>query len=60
MVSVRFETRATGPGFVRSFAAEDGDLRPADPLDSLAWEDIPPDEDADPEDAVEAPPREDS
>lgn len=57
VVSVRFETRATGPGFVRSFAAEDEDLRPADPLDSLAWEDIPPGEDADPEEAVEAPPR---
>lgn len=38
VVSVRFETRATGPGFVRSFGAEDEDLRPADPLDSLAWE----------------------
>lgn len=60
VVSVRFETRATGPGFVRSFAAEEENLRPADPLDSLAWENIPVDEDADPEDAVEDPPRGDS
>lgn len=66
VVSVRFETRATGPGFVRSFAAEDEELRPADPLDSLAWEDVLPDNDAEldgdvaPEGAVEAPPREDN
>lgn len=60
VVSVRFETRATGPGFVRSFAAEEENLRPADPLDSLAWDNIPVDEDADPEDAVEDPPRGDS
>ncbi|WP_412100512.1 DNA polymerase IV [Corynebacterium aurimucosum] len=60
VVSVRFETRTTGPGFVRSFAAEDEDLRPADPLDSLAWDDIPPGEDVDPEEPVEAPPREDN
>lgn len=60
VVSVRFETRATGPGFVRSFAAEDENLRPADPLDSLAWGDIPLDEDADPDDAVDVPPREGS
>lgn len=60
VVSVRFETRATGPGLVRSFAAEEENLRPADPLDSLAWENIPVDEDADPEDAVEDPPRGDS
>ena len=66
VVSVRFETRATGPGFVRSFAAEDEELRPADPLDSLAWEDVLPDNDAEldgdvaPEGTVEAPPREDN
>lgn len=39
IVSVRFETRATGPGFTRTFPVDDPDLRPADPLASLAWED---------------------
>ena len=39
MVSVRFETSATGPGIARSFATDDKDLQPADPVDSLAWED---------------------
>jgi DNA polymerase IV len=39
IVSVRFETRATGPGFTRTFPIDDPDLRPADPLASLAWED---------------------
>lgn len=38
VVSVRFETRATGPGRTKSFAADDPDLVPADPLDSLAWD----------------------
>ena len=37
VVSVRFETRATGPGRTKSFAAGDPDLMPGDPLDSLAW-----------------------
>ena len=37
VVSVRFETRATGPGRTKSFAADDPDLMPGDPLDSLAW-----------------------
>ncbi|MDY3127612.1 MAG: DNA polymerase IV, partial [Corynebacterium sp.] len=37
-VSVRFETRATGPGPFKSFAADDPQLSPADPLDSLAWD----------------------
>lgn len=35
VVSVRFETRSTGPGRAKSFATDDPDLRPADPLDSL-------------------------
>ncbi|MBN9643118.1 DNA polymerase IV [Corynebacterium mendelii] len=39
VVSVRFETRATGPGPVKSFADDDEKLRLADPLDSLAWQD---------------------
>lgn len=38
-VSIRFETRATGPGRMRSLRADDPQLSPADPLDSLAWED---------------------
>lgn len=38
VVSVRFETRVTGPGKTRSFAVDDPDLRPGDPLDSLAWD----------------------
>lgn len=37
VVSVRFETRATGPGQTRTFPVDDPDLSPADPLDSLAW-----------------------
>ena len=60
VVSVRFETRATGPGFVRSFAAEDEELRPADPLDSLAWEDIPMEADAESDDTEEEAPAGDS
>lgn len=36
-VSVRFETAATGPGRMRTFAEDDPDLEPADPLDSLGW-----------------------
>ena len=50
VVSVRFETRATGPGIARSFAADDEQLRPADPLDSLAWEEMPAEDDAGEED----------
>jgi DNA polymerase-4 len=34
-VTVRFETRSTGPGRARTFAADDGDLVRADPLGSL-------------------------
>ena len=41
VVTVRFETRATGPGIARTFAADDGALRRGDPLDSLAWPDVP-------------------
>lgn len=36
-VSVRFETAATGPGRMRTFAEDDPALEPADPLDSLGW-----------------------
>ena len=35
-VTVRFETRSTGPGRARTLAADDPALRPADPLGSLA------------------------
>lgn len=38
IVSVRFETRATGPGTTRTFDVDDPALTAADPLDSLAWE----------------------
>jgi DNA polymerase IV len=34
-VTVRFETRSTGPGRARTFAADDPELRRADPLASL-------------------------
>lgn len=40
-VSVRFETRATGPGPARTFAVDDADLVRADPVDSLAWDGLP-------------------
>ncbi len=35
VVTVRFETRSTGPGPARTFAADDAALTRADPLDSL-------------------------
>lgn len=38
VVTVRFETRATGAGFTKTFSIDDPDLSPADPLDSLAWD----------------------
>lgn len=38
-VTVRFETRATGPGRIKSLRGDDPLLTPADPLDSLAWDD---------------------
>ncbi|WP_296394792.1 DNA polymerase IV [Williamsia sp.] len=37
VVSVRFETRATGPGPARTFKSDTPDLQAADPLDSLVW-----------------------
>ena len=39
VVSVRFETRATGPGLMRTFEIGDADLTAASPLDSLDWPD---------------------
>ncbi|MFY2859024.1 DNA polymerase IV, partial [Mycobacterium sp. THU-M104] len=39
VVTVRFETRATGPGQARTFPADTGDIVRADPVDSLDWPD---------------------
>lgn len=39
VVTVRFETRGSGPGPARTFSADTGDVVPADPLDSLDWPD---------------------
>ena len=39
VVSVRFETRRTGPGLMRTFDIEAADLTAADPVDSLDWPD---------------------
>ncbi len=41
VVSVRFETRVTGPGKTKTFTIDDPALSPGNPLDSLAW---PPEE----------------
>ena len=38
VVSVRFETRSSGPGVMRTFPIEDGSLSSANPIDSLDWE----------------------
>lgn len=38
-VTVRFETRASGPGRIKSLREDDSELVPADPLDSLDWGD---------------------
>lgn len=38
VVTVRFETRETGPGRIATFDTDDPKLQPADPLDSLAWD----------------------
>jgi DNA polymerase-4 len=37
VVSVRFETRSSGPGVMRTFPIDAAGLSPADPLDSLDW-----------------------
>ncbi len=39
VVTVRFETRATGPGVARTFILAESGLQSADPVDSLAWDD---------------------
>ena len=39
VVSVRFETRASGPGVMRTFGIDTAELTAAYPVDSLAWPD---------------------
>ncbi len=39
VVTVRFETRGSGPGHARTFPADTGDLIGANPVDSLDWPD---------------------
>ena len=39
VVTVRFETRGSGPGPVRTFACDDGELTSANAVDSLDWPD---------------------
>lgn len=39
VVTVRFETRSSGPGQARTFPADTGDLVAANPVDSLNWSD---------------------
>jgi DNA polymerase-4 len=39
VVTVRFETRGTGPGQARTFAADTDDITRANPIDSLDWPD---------------------
>lgn len=41
-VTVRFETRTTGPGRAVTFRLPEPALTPADPLDSLDWPDLDP------------------
>ncbi|WP_372452906.1 DNA polymerase IV [Mycolicibacterium xanthum] len=37
VMTVRFETRGSGPGFARTFAADDAAVTSANPVDSLDW-----------------------
>jgi DNA polymerase-4 len=39
VVTVRFETRASGPGLARTFPSDTADVVPANPVDSLDWPD---------------------
>ena len=41
VVSVRFETRGSGPGVMRTFPADDPELLKANPVDSLDWARVP-------------------
>ncbi|MBN9634210.1 MAG: DNA polymerase IV, partial [Actinobacteria bacterium] len=38
VMTVRFETRASGPGVARTVAADDPQITRADPIDSLDWQ----------------------
>ncbi len=40
VMTVRFETRSTGPGPVRTFADDNPDITRANPVDSLDWPDF--------------------
>ncbi len=40
VVTVRFETRGTGPGQARTFPVDNADVTSANPLDSLDWPDF--------------------
>ena len=42
VVSVRFETRSSGPGLMRTFAIDTPDLTAANPVDSLDWDEPSP------------------
>ncbi len=39
VMTVRFETRASGPGTARTFGVDDGEIVRANPVDSLDWPD---------------------
>ncbi len=39
VVTVRFETRSSGPGLARTFPSDTGEIVPANPVDSLDWPD---------------------
>jgi DNA polymerase-4 len=39
-MTVRFETRSTGPGPVHTFADDNPDITRANPVDSLDWPDF--------------------
>jgi DNA polymerase IV len=39
VVTVRFETRGSGPGPARTFASDSADVEKANPIDSLDWDD---------------------
>ncbi|WP_442930571.1 DNA polymerase IV [Mycobacterium sp. NBC_00419] len=40
VVSVRFESRSSGPGVMRTFGIDEADLTRANPVDSLDWPDF--------------------
>jgi len=40
VVTVRFETRGSGPGPARTFPVDSSDITGANPIDSLDWPDF--------------------